>query len=561
MGVVYLAEREDLGSFAAVKILRDASLSPSRRERFASEQRTLAQLDHPSIARLYDAGTLPDGTPWFVMEYVDGLPLTAYCAMRVRSVPGRLELFRAVCEAVQHAHQHAIIHRDLKPSNILVRQDGGVKLLDFGIAKQLESLEMAADQTRTGLRLMTPAYAAPEQLSGERVGIHTDIYSLGVILYELLAGRLPFDFSNQTPAEIARTLAEQEPARPSEVAGKGSAGAVTGGSSWADLDVLCLTAMHKDPARRYRTVDALIRDVEHFLRGEPLAARPDTLGYRLGKFVRRNWRAVSVTAAGAALVIGLVIFYTVRLATARNAALAETARTQRIQGFMLDLFQGGDEVVGPAESLRVVTLVDRGVQEARIPGWRAPGPGRTVPYSRRHLPEAGTVWPGRFAAPAGTRPAPRDLRPGASRRGGEPGGVEPAPGGSGSARRGRTAGAGRSGAHPAGAAAHSSGRGPGNRSPGTRAGGTGRLSRGHRPAGGIGPAVFQPGACPRRPAHQPARAGQRPFLCRTPRRLRLDQPAGAGDQPGAVRRQRSPGRRGVEQPRLDSTGTRLLRRG
>src|SRR5690349_18365249 len=174
MGVVYLAERADLGSKAAVKILRDAWLSPARRERFAAEQRTLAQLNHPSIARLYDADTLPDGTPWFVMEYVEGLPLTAYCDTHASTIPERLKLFRDVCEAVQHAHRHAIIHRDLKPSNILVTADGTVKLLDFGIAKQLESLDAPSNQkTRTALRLMTPAYAAPEQIRGERVGIHT----------------------------------------------------------------------------------------------------------------------------------------------------------------------------------------------------------------------------------------------------------------------------------------------------------------------------------------------------------------------------------------------------
>ena len=162
MGVVYLAERADLGSKAAIKILRDAWLSPARRERFAAEQRTLAQLNHPSIARLYDADTLSDGTPWFVMEYVEGLPLTAYCDTHTSTIAERLGLFRNVCEAVQHAHRHAIIHRDLKPSNILVSADGAVKLLDFGIAKQLESLE--ADVTRTGFRVMTPAYAAPEQV-------------------------------------------------------------------------------------------------------------------------------------------------------------------------------------------------------------------------------------------------------------------------------------------------------------------------------------------------------------------------------------------------------------
>jgi serine/threonine-protein kinase len=371
MGVVYLAERGDLGSLAAIKILRDAWLSPARRERFASEQRTLAQLNHPSIARLYDADTLPDGTPWFVMEYVDGVPLTTYCETRAPSIGERLKLFRAVCEAVQHAHGHAVIHRDLKPSNILVTADGAVKLLDFGIAKQLDTLDRPTDQTQTGLRLMTPAYAAPEQIRGARVGSHTDVYSLGVILYELLVGRLPFDLSNRTPSEAETVIAEQEPERPSVAAR--SAPDLPGGVSrsraaspagWADLDVLCLTAMHKDPTRRYRTVEALIRDVDHFLKGEPLEARADSMRYRVGKFVRRNQRAVLVAAAALIVVVGLVVFHTVRLAKARNLAVAEAARTERIQHFMLNLFQGGDEAAGPPESLRVVTLVDRGVQEA-----------------------------------------------------------------------------------------------------------------------------------------------------------------------------------------------------
>src|SRR5215211_3121728 len=214
MGVVYLAERDDVGGVAAIKVLRDAWLSPARRERFASEQRTLAQLNHPLIARLYDADTLRDGTPWFVMEYVQGVPLTEYCRIHSRSIAGRLRLFRDVCLAVQHAHRHLVVHRDLKPSNILVKADGTVKLLDFGIAKQLESLDGPSDQTRTGLRFMTPAYAAPEQVRGGRVGIHTDIYSLGVILYELIVGRLPFELAGLSQTEVEAIVAEQNAERP-----------------------------------------------------------------------------------------------------------------------------------------------------------------------------------------------------------------------------------------------------------------------------------------------------------------------------------------------------------
>lgn len=373
MGIVYLAEREDLGSLVAIKILRDAWLSPARRERFAFEQRTLAQLNHPYIARLYDADTLPDGTPFFAMEYVEGVPLTAYCTQHRCSIDDRLKLFREVCEAVVYAHQHAVIHRDLKPSNILVKEDGTVRLLDFGIAKQLEVLGEAVDQTMTGLRLMTPAYASPEQIRGEQVGIQTDVYSLGVVLYELLSGRLPFDLSSKTPAQAEKVLTEQEPERPSVAANRAVAEqsdqtlecALASRSSWSDLDVLCLTAMHKDPRRRYASAEALLRDVDHYLKGEALEAQPDSARYRMRKFVARNRRAVTAAAAALVLTAGLITFFTVRLARARDAALAEAARTQRIQRFMTNLFQGGDEAAGPADNLRVVSLLDRGVREAQ----------------------------------------------------------------------------------------------------------------------------------------------------------------------------------------------------
>lgn len=372
MGIVYLAKREDLGTQVAIKLLRDAWLSPARRDRFALEQRTLAQLNHPSIARLYDADTSPDGTPFFVMEYVEGAPLAKYCKEKNCTLETRLRLFREVCEAVIYAHQHAVIHRDLKPSNILVKNDGTVRLLDFGIAKQLESLGQEVEQTMTGLRLLTPAYASPEQIRGEQVGIQTDVYSLGVIFFELLTGRLPFDLSNRTPAQVEKVITEEETEKPSAIVRKAlsvqelaETKLIASSSAWADLDVLCLTAMHKDVRRRYQSVEALVRDIDHYLKGEPLEARADTLGYRLRKFVTRNRRSVAATGAIATAVVALVVFFTVRLARARNSALAESARAQRIQKFMTNLFQGGDAAAGPADNLRVVTLLDRGVQEAQ----------------------------------------------------------------------------------------------------------------------------------------------------------------------------------------------------
>ncbi|MBA3914534.1 MAG: serine/threonine protein kinase, partial [Acidobacteriales bacterium] len=361
MGVVCLAQRKDVGGLVAVKILRDAWLSPARRERFAGEQRLLAQLDHPGIARLYDASTFADGTPYFVMEYVDGLPLTDHCMQHSCSVERRLELFRQVCEAVQYAHSHAVIHRDLKPSNILVKADGSVRLLDFGIAKQLDGLEENSPKTRTGMRLMTPAYAAPEQVRGDQLGVHTDVYSLGVVLYQLITGVLPLDLSGLTPLEAATVIATQVPDPPSACSPLRSVSK----AAWADLDVLCLKAMHKDPGRRYRSVEALMRDIDHYLRAEPLEALPDSVRYKLTKFIKRNRRSVVFSVAAVVTVIAMVTFFTLRLARARDAALAQAARTQRIQRFTVNLFEGGDEAAGPSATLDVKSLLDRGVQEAQ----------------------------------------------------------------------------------------------------------------------------------------------------------------------------------------------------
>jgi serine/threonine-protein kinase len=361
MGRVYLVEREDVGGLAALKVLRDAWISDERRQRFLSEQRTLAQLSHTGIARLYDAGTLPDGTPWFAMEYVEGTPITRHAREHDLTVRARLDLVREVCRAVQHAHAHAVIHRDLKPSNVLVATDGAVKLLDFGIAKHLDARGDDGERTRTGFRMLTPSYAAPEQFSGGPIGVRTDVHAIGVMLYELLANQLPWPVGDEAgPAPLASR--GRDVTRPSSVAQRGTA--APGRAGWRELDVLVQTAMHQDAERRYASVEALSRDIGHYLANEPLEARPDTIGYRAGRFVRRRWRALSVAATLVLLIVALTAAYAVNLTRARDEARAEAARTARIQSFMLGLFQGDESESGPADSLRVVTLIARGILEA-----------------------------------------------------------------------------------------------------------------------------------------------------------------------------------------------------
>lgn len=356
--VVYLATRPDLDHQVAIKILRDAWLSPARRERFLQEQRILAQLNHPAIARFHGADSFADGTPWLAMEYVPGVPVTEYADRGRLGIRERLALVRAVAEAMQYAHQRAVIHRDLKPSNILVTDAGAVKVVDFGIAKHLEGTE-DPDRTRTGLRFLTPAYAAPEQLARTGVGTYTDVYALGVVCYQLLAGRLPFDLSGRTADDLPALIAAGAPP-PSSHLPPG-----TPRGLGADLDVLCATAMHPEPARRYRDMGALIEDIDHLLAGEPLRARPDSFGYRAGKFLRRHTQAVAASLLVLLALVALVTFYTVRLRDSRDTALAEAARAERVQRFMQSLFEGGDPSAAPADTLRVLTLVDRGLREVR----------------------------------------------------------------------------------------------------------------------------------------------------------------------------------------------------
>lgn len=327
MGVVYRGRRPDLDSLAAIKVLRDAWVSPARRERFEREQRTLARLHHTGIAAFLDAGVTAEGTPWIAMQLVEGEQLLDYCRSRSLPVNARLGLFLQVCDAVQYAHERAIIHRDLKPSNILVDAAGAPKLLDFGIAKRIEDTQPPADATRTELRLMTPKYAAPEQVRGEAAGVYTDVFALGVILGELI---------------------ENAP----------------GPAAWDELRVIAHKAAHNEVAARYRSADALAADIRRYLAGEPLQARPDTALYRLRKLLVRHRAAVTAIAAALLLAASLGAYFTWRLKQSRDEAFAAANRAQRIQAFLLNLFEGGDKAAGPAHGLTVETLIDRGVREA-----------------------------------------------------------------------------------------------------------------------------------------------------------------------------------------------------
>jgi serine/threonine protein kinase len=339
MGVVWLAERLDAGNLVAIKFLPHAGLSPARRERFTQEIKTLGKLKHPFIARLYDAGALADGTPWFVMEYVEGVRFTEYCRDHKLTVEERLRLFRSVCEAVQYAHGQEIIHRDLKPSNILVDEGGAPRLLDFGIAKELRALDAPGQGTQPGLRFLSPDYAPPEWVRDGNVSFYTDVYSLGVILYETLAGQLPFDRSQFPTATEHSVAAGPDAAPPSQHARtsppSSSAGQLSK-AAWSDLDVLCLKAMHNDAEQRYPSVEALLRDIDHYLQREPLEARPDSVRYRLGKFVSRNRRALAGASVAMILVVGLVAFYTIRLARERHRASREAAIATAMNRFLTD---------------------------------------------------------------------------------------------------------------------------------------------------------------------------------------------------------------------------------
>ena len=383
MSVVFLAERDD-GQFqqqVAVKLLRHlGGARDERLRRFRAERQILASLHHPNIAQVLDGGVTEGGWPYLVMEYVAGVALTDYCRGEHLSLDERLVLFEAVCRAVEHAHRRLIVHRDLKPSNILVTGEGTVKLLDFGIAKLLDeemSLLSAVPETGTGMRLLTPQYAAPEQVRGEAVTTATDVYALGILLYEVLTGRRPYEVSGKAPSEIERIVCEQEPLRPSTAVTEAGQALVssfpTAPSRWhqalrGDLDTIVLKALRKEPEERYGSAQDLAEDVRRYREGLPVAARPSTVGYRVRKFVRRHRVGAVITGGGVLLVIAFaVVMAWQQAATARerDRARVEAVKAREVTDFMLGLFSANEPGAAPTDTITARTLLARGEARAQ----------------------------------------------------------------------------------------------------------------------------------------------------------------------------------------------------
>ncbi len=393
MGTVYLASRTDdvFRRRVAIKVLNPGMASANLVRRFRSERQILASLDHPYIARLFEGGTTADGRPYLVMEYIEGLPVDEYCDRRRLSVRQRLELFRKICSAVHYAHQNLVVHRDVKPSNILVTEDGEPRLLDFGIAKLLdpEAFPYTVDATVTGLRPMTPHYASPEQVRGEAITTASDVYALGVLLYKLLAGRLPHRLAGLPPREIERVLSKEAPPRPSTVVtvvetpsdvrrGGPTPAAVSRQRATrpqqlrrqltGDLDNIVLMALRKEPARRYGSVEQLSDDLRRHLEGLPVTARKSTLAYQAGTFVRRHKLAVGF----AVFILAMVVTFAAAMArqaaqTARQRDRAELERdkAELVSAFLVDLFEVVDPGEAKGSSITAREVLDRGAEQVK----------------------------------------------------------------------------------------------------------------------------------------------------------------------------------------------------
>lgn len=359
MGVVYLAERAD-GAYqqqVALKLLAPGVLPDAESQlRLKLERQILARLDHPNIARLLDGGTTEHGVPYLVMEYVEGERIDRWSSARQLDLRARVLLFLKVCDAVAYAHRNLVVHRDIKPGNILVRDDGEPKLLDFGIAKRLDG---QAEMTSASGQLLTPRYASPEQVRGEPVSTLSDVYSLGVVLYELLTGRSPYGDAVETPPALARAVCESDARAPSTT---GRAGGeplpVRPGLLRGDLDAVVLACLRKRPADRYASVEALSQDLLAWLEGRAVAARRGGAWYRVRRFAQRHWLSLGVAAGVLALVLG----FNLRLAAQLEQTRIERDKGARMLAFVTDLFRVADPGEARGSSVTVREILDRGAE-------------------------------------------------------------------------------------------------------------------------------------------------------------------------------------------------------
>jgi serine/threonine-protein kinase len=372
MGVVWQAERtdSDIKRTVALKAPLVHFQNPAFAGRFVRERDILAQLTHPNIARLYDAGVTDQGQPYLALEYIEGQKVTAWCDDRALSLEKRLRLFLQVLRAVQFAHTNLIVHRDLKPANILVTKEGDVRLLDFGIAKLVT--EGGADETeltRIGGRALTPDYASPEQITGATISTASDVYSLGVILYELLTGDRPYKLKRSTGLGLEQAILSTDPPRPSQTTGdplKAQARSTTPArlsrSLRGDLDTIVRKALQKQPHERYATADAFAQDIQRYLDGEPVLAQPESRWYRAGKFIRRNRLAV---ASAAAIVVALAAGLSAALWQA-HVAQVQTRTAEAVQSFLLDIFRANsNEHADPLKARQTTAreLLDLGANQ------------------------------------------------------------------------------------------------------------------------------------------------------------------------------------------------------
>lgn len=378
MGQVYLAARNDdqFDQYAAIKVIRKEFVTDDSVRRFHAERQILASLNHTHIARLFDGGSTEDGLPWFAMEYIEGVPFIQYCDQHKIPVQKRLRMFLSVCTAVQYAHQNLVVHRDLKPGNILITNNETPKLLDFGIAKLIQDeSDSAPFQTRR--QMMTVEYASPEQNRGESISTSTDIYSLGVILNELLSGTLPHDLVGKNPVEIDKIFQNRKPKNPSDcINGNNEADIAESRSTTADklrrqlkgdLDSIVSKALRYEPAERYSSVEQLSNDIRRYLDGRPVLARKGTFVYQSRKFLKRNRWSVGVATTLALLIIsfGMFSWYQAGIIEARSVELEkERDRATNISSFLTGLFQSADPSVAGDANITARELLDRGV--ARI---------------------------------------------------------------------------------------------------------------------------------------------------------------------------------------------------